>query len=282
MRKNFFKNSVTKKKVETMRYVKIGLKVSTGITALLLISFIFIFGYDFMTQCDYFKAQNFSVTGAHRLSSSDVLKQARLDKGVNILSLNLSMARKRLLAHSWIAEAEVRRELPSNIHISLKEHNPLAVIDLGRKFIINTKGEIFKELSASDHQKLPVISGLEFSDINVKGETRSPPFDAVMNILQLGQKTESILPCSAIKNIQVDREIGLTIYAPRFESGRINSIKIGYHDYPSKYAGLENVLIYLKTRPEISRLESIDLNNLNRIVVHPVWTESTDGDQKEV
>ena len=158
----------------------------------------------------------------------------------------------------------------------------MAVIDLGRKFIINTQGEIFKELSTSNREQLPVISGLEFSDINVNGETRSGSFDAVMTILQLGQKAESVLPNSAIKNIRVDREIGLTIYAPQFESGRINSIKIGYDDYPSKYVRLKNVLVYLKTRPEISRIESIDLNNLNRIIVHPVRTESPDGDQKEV
>jgi len=275
IRKNFFKNSVAKKQAKIFHHFKTGLKIATAITALLLISFVAIFGYDFLTQCGYFNAQDLSVTGTERLSTAHVLKHAQINKGVNILSLNLSTARKRLLAHSWIAEAEISRELPSNIHIRIKEHKPLAVMDLGRKFLINTKGEIFKEVSASDPDNLPIISGLEFSDINVKGESRSLPFEAVMDILHLGQKSNSVIPNSLIQNIKVDREIGLTIYAPYFESGLINSIKIGYHEYASKYAGLKYVISYLKNRPKFLRIESIDLNNLNRIVVNPATINST-------
>jgi len=275
IRKNFFKNSVAKKQAKIFHHFKTGLKIATAITALLLISFVAIFGYDFLTQCGYFNAQDLSVTGTERLSTAHVLKHAQINKGVNILSLNLSTARKRLLAHSWIAEAEISRELPSNIHIRIKEHKPLAVMDLGRKFLINTKGEIFKEVSAQDPDNLPIISGLEFSDINVKGESRSLPFEAVMDILHLGQKSNSVIPNSLIQNIKVDREIGLTIYAPYFESGLINSIKIGYHEYASKYAGLKYVISYLKNRPKFLRIESIDLNNLNRIVVNPATINST-------
>ncbi|MBL7178716.1 MAG: FtsQ-type POTRA domain-containing protein [Desulfobacterales bacterium] len=274
IRRNYYNNSDAKLQAKIMRGFKTGLTLSAAITALILISFIFMFGYDFLTQCNYFKAEELTVSGANILSKTQVLKQARIDKGMNILSLNLATARKRLLTHPWIAEAEVSRELPSTMHIRITEHKPMAVIDLGRRFLINTSGEIFKEVSASDPGNLPVISGLEFSDIHVKGQDPSMPFDAVINVLQLAQTPESVLPISFIKRIQVDRDIGLTIYAPDFESGLIKAIKIGYHDYPSKYAGLKDVLVYLKKRPEFSQLESIDLNNLNRIVVQPARIES--------
>lgn len=281
-RRNFYKNSIAKQRAKIMEYFKASLKISAGIAALLLVSFIFIFGYDFLTQTDYFKAESFSVTGIDKLTKEQVLKQARLDKGVNILSVNLSEVRKRLTAHLWIAEAEVSRELPSKIHIRIKEQKALAVIDLERKFLINTAGEIFKEVSATDPNDLPIISGLEFSDINVLEETRSLPFDAVMQVLKLGQNPNSLLPNTLIKRIHIDREIGLTIYAPAFASGMISTIKLGYHNYPGKYAGLKTVLAYIKKRNELSRLVSIDLNNLDRIVVLPVSNESPANDQKEV
>jgi len=188
------------------------------------------------------------------------------------------MTRKRLLAHSWIAKAEVSRDLPSEIYIRIKEQKPLAILDLGRKFLINTSGEIFKEMALSDPDQLPIVSGLEFSDINLRDKPRSIPFKAVMNVLELGQKSNSVLPYKLIKRIQVDREMGLTIYA--FE--RIKLIKIGYNDYPNKYARLKNILTHLKKRRGFSHLESIDLNNLNRIVVHPAKRESPDGGHKEV
>jgi cell division protein FtsQ len=278
LRKNYYKNSNARKRNKMLKRFVFGLKLMAVGTALVFVSLLFVFSYDFLTQCDYFKAEELMVNGAHRLTQNQVLQQANITTGVNIFSVNLSKVRKRLLAHSWIEDAEVRRELPSGINIRVKEQKPLAVLDLGRKFIINTHGEIFKEMDKADHCSLPMISGLEFSDINVKGESRSIPFDAVMKILGLGQKPESVLPYSLIKKIHVDREMGLSIYA--FDD--IKEIKIGYNNYTDKYAMLKDVLFYLEKNGGFSRLESIDLNNLNRIVVNPAKIESAARDHKEV
>ncbi len=278
LRKNYYKNSDARKRNKMLKRFVFGLKLMVVGTALVFVSLLFVFSYDFLTQCDYFKAKELMVIGTHRLTQNQVLQQANISSGVNIFSVNLSKVRRRLLAHSWIEDAEVRRELPSGINIRINEQKPLAVLDLGRKFIINTHGEIFKEMDKADHCNLPMISGLEFSDINVKGESRSIPFDAVMNILGLGQKPESVLPYSLIKKIFVDREMGLTIYA--FD--HIREIKIGYNNYPDKYAMLKDVLFYLEKNGGFSRLESIDLNNLNRIVVNPAKIESAAKDHKEV
>jgi cell division protein FtsQ len=278
LRKNYYKNSNARKRDKMLKRFVFALKLMVVGTALVFVSLLFVFSYDFLTQCDYFKAEELMVNGIHRLTQNQVLQQANIATGVNIFSVNLSKVRKRLLAHSWIEDAEVRRDLPSGINIRVKEQEPIAVLDLGRKFIINTHGEIFKEMDKADHCNLPMISGLEFSDINVKGESRSIPFDSVMKILGLGQKPESVLPYSLIKKIHVDREMGLSIYA--FDN--IREIKIGYNNYQDKYAMLKDVLFYLEKNGGFSRLESIDLNNLNRIVVSPAKIESAARDHKEV
>ena len=278
IRRNYYKNSAAKKRNRIIKHFVFSIKTAGVIAALLLLSFVFIFSYDFLTQCDYFRAEKLVVTGTDWLSEKQVLEQAQIKKGINIISVNLSMTRKRLLAHSWIAEADVGRDLPNGINIRIKEHRPLAVLDIGRKFLINTSGEIFKEVMASDPDQLPIISGLEFSDINTRDKPRSIPFSAVMNVLELGQKCKSVLPCKLIKKIQVDREMGLTIYA--FD--RIKEIKIGYNDYADKYESLKNILSHLKEIQGFSYLESIDLNNLNRIVVHPTTMESPARGHKEV
>ncbi len=278
IQRNYYKNSTAKKRNRIIKRLVFCIKTAVVVAALQLVSFLFLFSYDFLTQCDYFRAEKLVVTGADRLSEKQILQQAQIKKGINILSVNLSMARKRLLAHSWITEAEVSRDLPSEINIKIKEQKPLAILDLGRKFLINTSGEIFKEMAVSYPDQLPIVSGLEFSDINVCDKPRSIPFKAVMNVLELGQKSNSVLPYKLIKRIQVDREIGLTIYA--FE--RIKVIKIGYNDYPNKYARLKNILAHLKKRRGFSHLKSIDLNNLNRIVVNPTKRKSPAGGHKEV
>ncbi len=280
IRKNYYKNSNTKKHAKIIKRFAFCSKMIARIAALSVISLCFIFGYDFFTQLDYFMAESLIVTGNNRLSEKQVIKQAQINKKVNILSVNLSTTRKRLLAHPWISEAEVARQLPNQITIRIKEHKPLAILDIGRKFIINIDGEIFKEKSESDTENLPVISGLKFSDLNIPGEAHpsyskvsageyahDTPFDAVMVVLQLGQEAESILPNRLIKKIRVDREMGLTLYMFNYESGRVKAINLGYNDYTNKYDRLKNMLFYLDKRKRFSDFDSIDLNNLNRIVV---------------
>jgi len=278
IRKNCYKGTSTKKRVKILQRFVFCFEILAAVGILTVMSFVFILAHDFITQCDYFRADNIVIKGAHRLSKQHILEQANINKGTNILSVNLSIIRNRLLAHSWIAETEVRRELPDIITIGIKEHEPLAILDLGRRFLINVNGEVFKEWTASDPDVLPIVSGLQFSDLNVSAEPRSTSFNAVMEVLRLGRESDSILPNRRIRKIRVDRQTGLTLYA--FD--RVRVIKLGYHDYPDKYERLESVLFYLKKKRCFPDFNSIDLNHLDRIVVNLVNDESSAGDHQEV
>ena len=278
MKKNYYKNSTDRRHAKIIQRIAACFKVIAGIAIVAIMSIIFIFCHDFLTQCDYFKATDLSVEGTNKLSYKLAIKQAQINEEINIFSVNLSTVRKRLLAHPWIAEAEVRRELPNVINIKIYEHKPLAVIDLGRRFLINDHGEIFKENTASDPDNLPVITGLEFSDINVSARHGSISFNAVMDVLRLGQKPGSIIPNKLIKKIHVDREIGITLYA--FDREKL--IKLGYNDFPGKYDRLRNVLYYINKQRGFPDFESIDLNNINRIVLNPIRIKSPAMDHKEV
>jgi cell division protein FtsQ len=228
-----------------------------------------------LTQCEYFKVKDLKIEGLQRLTPAHVAQQAQVQPDANILAVNLTLVRKRLLADPWIAEAEVKREIPSGLRIRIKEHTPLAVIDIGEKFLINQRGEIFKEWHPGDPGHLPVISGLEVGDLRINppsalsehpGEPGySAPFNAVMQVLQLGEQQGSILPNRNIKYICVDRQMGLTLYA--FD--QLKMINLGYNDYASKYHMLENLFSYLKHQNSVTDFSRIDLNNVNRIVLNP-------------
>ena len=278
IRKNYYKGTSTKRRVKILQRFIFCFEIMAAVAVLTVMSFVFILAHDFITQCHYFRADNIAIRGAHRLSKQQILEQANITKGINILSVNLSIIRNTLLAHSWIADAEVRRELPDIITIGIKEHKPLAILDLGRKFLINGNGEVFKEWTALDPDTLPIVSGLQFSDLNVSRESRSTSFNAVMEVLRLGQKPDSILPNRRIRRIRVDRQMGLTLYA--FD--RVRLIRLGYHDYTDKYERLESVLFYLKKKRCFTDFNSIDLSHLDRIVVNLVRDKSSARDHKEV
>jgi cell division protein FtsQ len=214
------------------------------------------------------------------LPQKEIVKQAGVHKGMNILAVNLSRVRERLIAHPWIAEAGVSREIPSELNIRIKEHIPLAVVDVGQKFLINHSGKIFKAWDDSDPATLPVVSGLNVLDLPpVSGQVgasecdmpagRSAPFQAVMKVLRLGGQQDSILPNRSIRQIRVDRQIGLTLLA--FD--RMKTINLGYDDYDGKYNMLANLFSYLKHQQSAADFDRIDLINLNRVVVNTLRRE---------
>jgi cell division protein FtsQ len=271
------------------------LRIIGGIALVAAMSVGFVAANDFLTQCDYFKAEVVAVEGCRRLDKETALRQARVFEGINTLSVNLRLARKRLLAHPWVAEAQVSRELPSGIHIRIREHDPLAILDMGRRFIINRDGAIFKEYAPSDTVDAPVVRGLEYMDIPLPKRAGSDPFQAVMTVLVMGDRTDSALPNRTIQEIRVDREMGLTLQLPETAPGPFTAIKLGYDDragglgYDVKYKRFQEIIDFLAREGSLLRFDAIDLKNLDRIVINPAkgaasngGTESLSEDQKEV
>ena len=277
-KKNYFKNSRAKRRAKIMTTLGNVLKLTYLLTAVALMSCAFVFGYDLLTQSSFFSASDIRVAGFKRLSRQEIVDHAHIHPERNIFSINLTTTRKRLLAHPWIKEAEVSREIPSGLAIHIKEYEPLAIIDMNHRFLIDRSGVIFKEWDENDPADLPVIAGLGITDLKVGDGPFSRPFSAIMSVLKLGQKNDSTVPIDQISRIEVDRDIGLTLHV----KDRAGAIHLGYHDYPSKYQLLEKVLVYFQNENSDSTLRSIDLNNPNRIVVNIDTKASPEKGQKEV
>lgn len=242
------------------------LKIVAGVSLTFIISVLLIFAHDMMTQCDYFKVTQVTIEGANRLSNDMILDQAGISVDDNILSASLPMTRANLVAHPWIADAEVVRALPAGIVIKIREHKPLAILDLGRLFLINERGEIFKEADKADLDTMPIVKGLEYSDLNVAGESRGKMLDAVLNALSFNTRTGNVIfDLLSIKQIEVDREIGLTLHS----EGPIKSIRIGYNNYIDKFQKLKDVFCYLDKKSRFKKIDSINLIRTNRIVIRP-------------
>jgi cell division protein FtsQ len=284
-RQNRFKRQRPKK---NRHWVSGGLKLAAGGIGVVLLSIIFIFCHDVVTQCDAFKIKTVAVTGNRRLNREEIWERAGILPGSNILAVNSVAARKRLLAEPWIADAQIRREIPDGIHISIREHRALAVIDLGRKFLLDDAGTIFKEVAPQEADNLPVVEGLRYADIELQPSTvatgtpvpqttrqsngdQNPasPFAAVIAVLRLGTPADSVITNRHLSRIVVDSETGITLQTRKGPK----TVKLGFQDYARKYTVLRQLLAYLKQhRPDGWRkLATVDLNNLERIVVEPVY-----------
>ncbi len=274
MRNKRFRKNQRKESPEVIRARRIRRfilfsKIIFCIVSVPAMSAVFIFGHDLMTQSGYFECKQVIIEGAETLSAQQVRDQAEIRDKMNILSFNIFTARKKLLANPWIQEARVGLVFPDTITVRITEHKPLAILDLGDKFILNTEGIIFKRLEPDDHQNIPVVSGLSYADVRTKQNAGSVRFNSVMEVLRLGEEPESVVPNQEIRRIAVDRQIGISLHT----SDQEKLIKLGFENYSAKYVQLKKVIAQLKEQYSFYDFNYIDLINPDRIVVYPVKNE---------
>ena len=265
VRKNLYKNSPARRKGLIIRRVVLCVKMSLVFSGMVGTSLVFILAHDALTQSSCFSAQTIIVEGNHRLSKEAILKQADVKPGDNILDVNLKNVRYRLLANPWIAAADVGREIPDTIHIRVTERVPVAKVKLDRFYYIDEMGQIVKHVEPSDQTTLPVVTGLELSDMDLSDPARPTVLEDILEVLHLSRLHGSILPLHMLDRIHVDPQIGLTLFG--FDNGL--AIKLGFGDYDSKFNRLRDAVAYLKQGEQPLNVECIYLNDLNRMVVRP-------------
>jgi cell division protein FtsQ len=263
IRKNRFKKDQGKARQKIVGRLMVGLKLIALIAVLMGFSALFMVGYAAVTHTDYFRIEAIKVSGLSRLTEAAILTQAKIRTGDNLLAVNLGLVRKRLLAHPWIATARVAREIPGTIRIEITENQALAVLDLGRKFLINTNGRVIKERSPDDPQNLPLVSGITYADMSLGEDALSPAMTAVVQVLQTSQAQNSAIPYAQIQEVSMDPGMGVTLTAWPDQ----RRIKLGFAPFESKYQRIKRLLPYLRHSSTWQGFDTIDANNPDRIVV---------------
>ncbi|MBW1988272.1 MAG: FtsQ-type POTRA domain-containing protein [Deltaproteobacteria bacterium] len=226
----------------------------------------FLWMYDTAVHASCFTARSVEVSGNVRLTKQEILDRAGVAVGQNVLSVRLGQARERLLADPWIARATVRRQLPDKISIEVSEHVPMAVLDLGERFLMDTRGEIFKRAGAGECENLPMVRGLAFSDVTVAGQKPTPVYGAVVDFLRARRQTDWVLPGSVVSEIRVDRDLGLTVVAGR----PAVAVHLGFDRFAEKLVRLHHVLDL--NQGQGLRVKSVDLMDPDRVVIRPWGT----------
>ena len=240
-----------------------GLKLTGLAVGPMVVSAVFVYGYSAVTRSDYFRAEHIEVSGNQRVSKARLLSQAGVDIGRNLLDLNLHLVRKQLLADPWISEARVARQIPATISIHVFEHEPLARIDLGRRFLINTEGRIFKEVQEGDPGDLPLVEGVAYGDIRLGEDELSPVMASVVSLLHICKTPGSAISYGEIEGVRVDQEMGITLSM----SGGRQQIKLGVDDFETKLKQFRRLRPVLESSDTWRAFHMVDLNNPDRIVV---------------
>jgi cell division protein FtsQ len=113
-------------------------------------------------ETPWLKVQHIKVTGNERLSRGEVLGLLDGMTGQSILLTKVSEWRERVLASPWVADATLRRMLPSTIEVRLRERHPIGIARLRDElYLIDPSGAVIDEFGPRYAEfDLPIIDGL--------------------------------------------------------------------------------------------------------------------------
>jgi cell division protein FtsQ len=138
-------------------------RVARAVVPALLVALVAYRAGSALVTASVLRIDSISVRGARRTPRSDVA--ARLDslRGQNILRVDLEAARQRLLESRWIADAVLRRRLPSSIDVAVIERRPMAIAKLpgNALYLIDRDGTVIDAFGPKYAEfDLPMVEGL--------------------------------------------------------------------------------------------------------------------------
>ena len=240
---------------------------------LILTSTTFVYTANSFVKSGFFAIKNIEVDGIEYLKEDEIKKIAKIDYGTNLLSVNLKFISEQIKKNRWVYDVKVTRKIPDSIKIKIKERKPFALVKIkGVYFIVDERGEPFK-MEDEKVSSLTVIENIPVSDIkfNDKDGTieikKSKYYKAVLDVLKISQKKDSVIQKNSIKKIFINKDIEMKlIVSDNKRFNKIKEITLGYTDYMKKMKSLDILYNVLK-KNEFSQIKKIDLNHSQGIVV---------------
>ncbi len=117
--------------------------------------------YLWATTSTTFAVTDVRVEGNVRASLDEIAPLTGIRAGSNIFLVDTSAAERRLEGHPWVRSAIVRHEPPNRVRVALREYEPAAVVALGSLYLSDAEGTVFKQASAGDEGRFPILSGID-------------------------------------------------------------------------------------------------------------------------
>ncbi|MBO8128616.1 MAG: FtsQ-type POTRA domain-containing protein [Peptococcaceae bacterium] len=113
-----------------------------------------------LVRSPLFEIQALVVKGNRLLTKEEICAAAAIVKGTHIFKTKLAAAEKRVEALPLVKDAEVHRDLPSTVVISVRERQPLALVYIdGAFWEVDEEGIPLRKAELIS-QELPVITGI--------------------------------------------------------------------------------------------------------------------------
>ncbi len=140
-----------------------------------------------------FRLEQIDVDVRGGLPQRDVIRAARLEKGQNLMRIDLRQVKADIEKLPYVAEAQVSRHLPNRILIRVSERIPIARFSTTGKmrevFYIDREGVLMKARSMESAGILPEITGCHWQDPEPGQPVELPEVKAAIQLLKIMERT---------------------------------------------------------------------------------------------
>lgn len=250
-----------RKPVNYRSFFKKGVRLVSWVVVVALVGVVGYEAYGVLARATFLKLERIEVTTLKRLTRQDVLTQAGVNPGDDMLSIRLSRIGEQLAKNPWVEKVKVRRYFPHTLIIDIVEREPVAVVNMGYLYYLDKNGEIFKPLTVGDQLDYPVLTGITEEDM---GKDPSGSKEALKNVLELIAllKGGTVFALSDVSEIHYDKGYGFTLFSAQ---GGV-PVRLGSSDFSDKL--MRFARIYKDLQAQMPNLQYIDLDYSDKIIVN--------------
>ncbi|HEX4354760.1 MAG TPA: FtsQ-type POTRA domain-containing protein [Polyangiales bacterium] len=205
-----------------------------------------------------FATRRVDVHGQQHLSREQVIAAAGLAIGKNVFEVSPERARALLLSEPWIESANVRRSLPGSYAIDVRERRPVALLAVDELYLVSDDGVAFKPLGVGDPFDMPVITGLDVSQVAADKRASVSSLMSAVALLHDYQDA-GLWRREPISEIHIESDGALSLYV----GSDATHVRLGKSPFRQKLERLSEVLQLL--RGQQTRAAYVLLDNQHRL-----------------
>jgi cell division protein FtsQ len=203
----------------------------------------------------YFTVQEFIVDESAGFSQDDVREWSGITVGMSMWEVDPVQVKRQLLSHSWIQSAQVRRDFPQRVYVSVSVRRPVAIVLYDGFMYLDEAGACFKKPEKSPAADLPYVSG--FAGLSLDAPRVRSALDGVLRLLSLSHLWQE-----SLSEIHWDEQRGYTLF---LEQRRV-TIHLGWETAPEKFT---QIGVVLAEWPHDAPAAVFDARFADQIVVRP-------------
>jgi cell division septal protein FtsQ len=204
-----------------------------------------------------FAITTLSVEGNARVARDEIEETIGIAVGDNVFVHSPEEIEASLQTHPWIAEAHVRRRLPSSFEIQVRERTPVLLLALGATYLVDEDGTVFKSLEEGDPVDLPVITGVDEARFRSDRSYRTELLTSAI-ALSTEWSLAGLARRESIAEIHIEANEEITLFVG--DDG--TEVRLGRGPYRAKLSRFRRVMDELQRRQ--SRPLYVYLDNVRR------------------